>query len=96
MLVLFYKIPVVILINILQQLEDFKDDMQILLLEQKCDAFYVAHACMLTNRKQNGSKDSSIGRKTRNEEKIPPNTGFMLFGGMSRPAPWPDLPRSPL
>ena len=50
-----------VLINILQQLEDFNDDVQILLLEQKCDAFHVAHACMLTNRKQNGSKDSSIG-----------------------------------
>ena len=69
MLVLFYKTPVVILINILQQLEDFKDDMQILLLEQKCDAFHDTHACTLTNRKQNGSKDSSFGWKTRNEEK---------------------------
>ena len=93
MLVLFYKIPVVILINILQQLEDFKDDMQILLLEQKCDAFYVAHACMLTNRKQNGSKDSSIGRKTRNEEKNTPEHRLHAFWGdvptcpVARPAP---------
>ena len=81
MLVLFCKLTVVILINVLQQLGDFKDDMRILLLEQKCDAFYVAHACMLTNRKQNGSKDSSIGRKTRNVEKNTPEHRLHAFLG---------------